>query len=192
MTGATHRLGGIAAGMIGAQVMFPQGAKTEIIIATITGAVLGSLIPDIDNSRSSISRKVPVISIVISLFQSLIRGASAMMPSKERKTVRGMVAHRGITHSLLMVVLTTIFLMTIGRLGLANQISVYPYFSLGIILGVLSHLILDMLAGGVPLFCPITNTRIAIARIKTGGLGEWIFRAAALLLLVRMIYNNFT
>ena len=46
------------------------------------------------------------------------------------------------------------------------------------IAGNLSHLILDMLSGGVPLLMPFSVARIRVCSFRTGGVVEWMWRFA--------------
>lgn len=191
MMAASHRLGGAAAGIMVAEVMLTGNSNLLLYAAAVSGAVLGSLIPDIDNSRSSISRSVPIVSGIVSVFQMIVRGIAVLLPlsKKEENHIRGVVGHRGITHSLTGCAITTILLMSIGVLLKTNAVAGYKIFSIGLIAGMLSHIFLDMFAGGAPLFCPITNKRVTLARVKTGGAVEWIIRLAAIVLFA-IIFKN--
>lgn len=188
MMAATHRLGGAAAGIALSGIFIRSGsggaAEGAILIA---GAVLGSLIPDIDNARSSISRKVPLARAITGLFQAAARGISNLLPSKGRKLVRGAVGHRGITHSLAMCLITAGALWGIGRQAGLDIYMGYRFFAAGLVAGIASHLVLDMFAGGVPLFCPVSNARVTLAHIKTGGVVEWLVRIASAALLAGVI-----
>ncbi len=189
MMAATHRLGGIAFGMATAEFML-QGEQNWILSAAMVGgSVLGSLLPDIDNSKSAISRKIPIVSLVVTIFQTIVRGIATLLPGKEEKHLRGVIGHRGITHSLSMVaIITTLIFMLLKISGASGQ--EFYFFSIGLPVGMLSHIILDMFAGGVPLFCPITNKRITLAHIKTGGAVEWVLRITAILVFVVILKNH--
>lgn len=176
MMAATHRLGGLAAGAAAAAVLHTEPLESGIIIA---GAVLGSLLPDIDNRNSSISRKWRVLSLAVTVGQAVIRGMSNLFPVKQKKYIRSLIGHRGITHSLVPVVALPLITVLVGySVGCAAE---GVYAALGLAAGILSHLLFDMLAGGVPLFMPFSVKRVTVANIKTGGVAEWLFRAALII-----------
>ena len=180
MMAVTHRLGGLAAGMIIVKLLEPDIYETGIVVA---GAVLGSLLPDIDNPHSSISRRWKLTSFFIALGQGIIRLLSRLLPRKQAGYISSMIGHRGITHSLIAVCLLPVPVILLGRaLGYLNA---GIYAALGIAGGILSHILFDMLAGGAPLLMPFTTKRIVLAKIKTGGLLEWVFRG---LLIVIFLY----
>lgn len=62
----------------------------------LSAAVLGSLIPDIDHSYSSISRKHRGISRIVGVLQMALRGIAALLPKKQAKYLKGTAGHRGI------------------------------------------------------------------------------------------------
>lgn len=47
---------------------------------------------------------------------------------------------------------------------------------IGMIAGNLSHLILDMLSGGVPLLIPFSVARIRVCNFRTGGIMDKLWR----------------
>lgn len=63
MTGATHILGGIAAGVIGSSMMGLEGVSAVSFICT---AIVGSLFPDIDLCTSKVGAKAKPVSFFIS------------------------------------------------------------------------------------------------------------------------------
>lgn len=184
MMAASHRLGGVAAGMLAADVLTsPDNVAGKAVL--LSAAVLGSLIPDIDHPRSSISRKHRGISVAVGIFQTLLRGIGNLLSRRQEQYVRGAAGHRGVSHSLFMAGLCTL-LVTAGAIALPAWKGMIFLASWGVGVGVLSHLFLDMLAGGVPLFFPFTMKRITLARIRTGGPLEWMVRllmAGALILM---------
>ncbi len=183
MMAPTHRLGGLAAGMAAMGILGPDTYLEAGLL--LGGAVLGSLLPDIDNGRSSISRRWSVVSLLVSLGQAFIRGLSGLLPGKPRGYVRSLIGHRGITHSLAAVALTAGLIVFVGHDFQVESVSCYT--ALGIGAGMLSHLLLDMLAGGIPLFMPFSVKRIRLGGLKTGGAGEWAFRGALVIVLVWLI-----
>lgn len=76
------------------------------------------------------------------------------------------LGHRGATHSLLAVLI--VFCVMGGVFG--GSVA-----TIGLTLGYLSHLLLDMLnPRGVPLFYPLTKDKYKIAKIRTGEWGEYV------------------
>ena len=81
--------------------------------------------------------------------------------------------HRTWTHTLLFAVSVPI---------LFNFAGLNEWFNIGLFVGILSHLVLDLFnPTGVPLFMPITKKKFRIAKIKTGGNGEIAFSVASVL-----------
>ncbi len=177
MTAVTHRLGGITIGVLLAQ-KYP-GTYTEQGML-IVSAVLGSLLPDIDHHNSYISNKAIGLRAGVGFIQGLMRFIAVFLPSKHEKRIKSMAAHRGLAHSLLVVVVAAF---------LAGLVS--KWCAIGIAAGIISHLILDMFSGGVPLFMPFTTRRVCIARIKTGGVIEWGIRTLWILIPVCIYYKRF-
>lgn len=180
MMAATHRLGGIAAGTALAVALKADVGETGILLA---GAVLGSLLPDIDNRNSTISYKIPLVSLLVTAGQAVIRGISCLFPRKQKNYIRSLIGHRGLTHSLLAAVLLPLLVSAACMAAGFSRIGLYV--AVGLLGGMLSHLCFDMLAGGAPLFMPLTTKRVVLAKIKTGGLVEWLFR---LLLVAIFVY----
>ena len=117
--------------------------KLLLFIVCFQSANLGSLLPDLDTKKSYISKKWPYLSKFI---------------SKRCK-------HRGFTHSLLFLVLLDIFLKFIVSIGENNIILIC--FAYGILLGYLSHIVLDLFTyEGVDLLFPL-GFNIKLSRIKT-------------------------
>lgn len=181
MTAATHRLGGAAAGMA-LSAWLPVNIAEGMLLVGM--AVLGSIIPDIDNPHSSISYKWRGVSWIVTISQTLIHGVSHLFPKKQAAYIRSLIGHRGFTHSLFSVaILTAGSLSWSAWAGLAQ---VGYYMAVGLAGGMLSHIVFDMLAGGVPLLIPFSTKRICLSHIKTGGVGEWIFRFNFILVLICM------
>lgn len=88
------------------------------------------------------------------------------------RVIKGVTGHRGFSHWLWTgAALTWLLLWPLGGWPLAA-----PFAA-----GYGSHLLLDALAGGVPLLWP---WRVTLARLKTGGRGDLWFGAAGLLIAV--------
>lgn len=179
MMAPTHRLGGIAAGIATATLIHTDTAGTLIILA---GALVGSIFPDIDNKNSRISYKMPITALIVSAGKYIVRIIASSLPRKKKQYVMSLIGHRGLTHSLIG---STIFPAIVILLGLLFKIKAgYVLLAgLSIFIGCLSHLILDMVSGGVPLFMPFSTDLYIIAKIKTGSNKEWIFRVCFVIIL---------
>lgn len=185
MMAASHRLGGAAAGMLVCSMLTaPDDIAGKTVI--VSAAVLGSLIPDIDNPHSSISRKYRGINAAVSVFQMLFRGFAELLPKKQEKFMKGAAGHRGASHSLFMLIVCVV-LVHMGGIFLPAWKDMITFAEWGIGAGVLSHLLLDMFAGGVPLLFPFTMRRITLAHIKTGGITEWLIRAGTAVILMMTV-----
>jgi inner membrane protein len=146
VTGKTHTICGVAAmGLI--VLLNPQnltlGGRELIPAAGLVTAGLGSLLPDIDIPNSKIGSKVKWL-------------------SKHLK-------HRGITHTLLIPVLTVFAMFTL-------TVPVVPSLLFGLAVGWTAHIAADMFnSKGVPLLWPVVRGRLSIASFKTRSWHEAVF-----------------
>lgn len=168
MTGKTHSATGFFAGLVISHYTGCPGAMT---LAMATGSVLGGLLPDIDNVHSQIGSRLPVVELIVHGCQRGIRLLSGILPRKLRENVRSMTGHRGLLHSLLVPAAMLLALPVIG-----NTNGIEKTFLIGMIAGNLSHLILDMLSGGVPLLIPFSVARIRVCNFRTGGIMDKLWR----------------
>lgn len=143
MMATTHRLGGIAVGAATASLLHADVAGTMILI---TGALIGSIFPDIDNKRSTISRKMPITALVVSAGRHLINAVTSSFPKEQKQYVKLLIGHRGFTHSLIGSIILPVIVILIGLL-LKLKMKYLLLAGLGIFSGCLSHLFLDMLSG---------------------------------------------
>lgn len=160
----THILGGVTAGLLVANYVL----KTPTIETTIlvSGAVVGSLIPDIDHRGSYISKRLKgVSSITSSIFK-----------------------HRGkATHSLSIpsLILFITYLLTVSYV---SNVILYKYLFFGVGSGIISHVLLDSLTThGVPLLYPIYKKNISFTNFSGGGLLEKVVFITLLLILAFII-----
>ncbi|MCM3716616.1 metal-dependent hydrolase [Alkalihalobacillus oceani] len=136
MTASTHQLTGLLFGLAAISLfqLFPPsfGNLTEAGVFFVL-VLFGSLLPDMDTPKSRLGAKVPLISYP--LFW--------------------LFGHRTWSHSLLFVIITAVTGFLVGL------VLHFPYYiSLGISIGVLSHVIGDyFFDGGVPLFHPLSKRR---------------------------------
>lgn len=172
MTGTTHKAAGVLAALVIQQQLEIDGTDSFVLLA---GAVFGSLMPDIDNVHSSIGKSFPVAEFLVHSCQKLIRILSYLFPRKAGKKIRSCIGHRGLLHSLLLPALLLVPLLFWGK-----HRSILVYAVSGMLIGILSHLLLDSLSGGVPLFMPVSLVRIRLASIHTGGVIEGVLRIGLL------------
>lgn len=150
MVAITHQTFGITFGL-GAILLlqlfgiYPSGVEETIIYFSLV--LLGSLLPDLDTPRSKLGRKLWPIAFIISIF----------------------VKHGTATHSLLFVVGV---IVTSGLIFGMLQLS--WFYTLGIGLGTLSHVVGDWLTkSGVPLLYPFRTERFkAPVTFRTSSLRE--------------------
>ena len=180
MMASTHRLGGLATG-IALSIALAHSPEEAALITGLS--ILGSLLPDIDNGNSSISWKLPLTRLIVAIGQFTVRFICHFLPKKISKPILCSIGHRGLSHSILGIVL--FFFLTAGisrSIGMETHITMLAASAISA--GVASHIVLDMLSGGSPLLCPIPTKRITLAHIKTGGVMEWVFRMAFLVVII--------
>ncbi|WWO95314.1 MAG: metal-dependent hydrolase [Candidatus Dasytiphilus stammeri] len=128
----------------------------------IPGAILTSLLPDIDHPKSLIGQRLKCLSYPIAYF----------------------FGHRGFTHSLLAVIVCSYLIKKILQLPLDIQY--------GMLMGYISHLTADWCtSAGIPLLWPLPwKFRVPLFHISTGKLPER-FLCLFFLLIVITIPSNF-
>ncbi|SDC31026.1 inner membrane protein [Candidatus Frackibacter sp. WG11] len=128
----------------------------------VLGAALGSLVPDLDQRNIKLSRKIPLLSWILKFLG---------------------IKHRGISHSILGIMITALFSLSLIRLKFINMVLVY-----GFLIGYLSHILMDLFnPGGVTLFWP-KNKRYSLGNIKVGKVAENLLFLVISSMLVLMIY----
>ena len=157
MTYFTHALGGAIAGSL---VMMAD----ELLI--FSGAVIGSLLPDIDHRKSKISRSsaaATVTSWITSLFTK----------------------HRGVLHTPFFIILTSL-VCGAGIIIIPGEVqTAVKLIMIGLIPGMWSHIILDTLnPGGIMWIYPLSRKYFNILSIKTGS----ILEAATAMMLAVLLY----
>lgn len=153
MTYVTHALGGAIAGS--AVIALSETGDKVAMAAIMTGAVFGSLLPDIDHTRSKISKS----------------SAAAQVASQ---AVAAVTKHRGFLHTPLFILVVATVLSIVMQLGLSSNVYHIAWLTyMGLIPGMLSHLLLDTCnPGGIMWLYPIKKKRFSILPIKTSSLGE--------------------
>lgn len=154
MTGRTHLTIGIATGLALASGLDAAPRDMGIIVLI---AIFGSLLPDADHPQSLISGWIPGMGAVSLFFR-----------------------HRGFTHSISFIFTFTVLLAFGFRAALGTD---FPqHLAAALLLGMLSHLIADMLTPfGVPLLLPFSGRAFKLAPgivlrlIKWTGLESLVF-----------------
>lgn len=167
MNGHTHQVGAI----LSASILLPTVIQNESLASSLKGAIflggalIGGLLPDADMQNSTMGKRIYPVAWPMYLLRSVLRLVAVFIP--KFKAFTKTLGHRGISHSpfLWIVVLLPACILSNGSLRV---------FFLGMALGVLSHLLLDIISGGIPLLLPFSSKRVHIpgVRIKTGSWGE--------------------
>lgn len=165
----THVIGGISASLIAnylivekSIITLPENNKLIVAPILIAGAVVGSLLPDLDHSKSFLGGRLKIISKPINLI----------------------FGHRGITHSLSFWITAIITLLLYGKNYVSDgSYDTYLLLIMGIGIGGFSHLFLDSLTKlGIPIFYPFSKYRLSLMSFTTGGIGEKVFSLFLLLI----------
>lgn len=136
MTGKTHASCGLLVGVCLSQ---EYGVSIETVII-ISASVIGSLIPDICHTKSTIGRKLPIISHLINF----------------------VFGHRTFTHSLLFMIILYIALSVIG-VPTAYTVA----FITGVASHILLDF---MTTTGVSIFYPVKERFSSPISVRTGGI----------------------
>ncbi len=162
MIGKTHMAGGLLSGLacchtinLGLLPFVSSEPLTVSEIALFTGiAIFGSLVPDIDTRTSKMGRKAGAVSSIISVS----------------------FGHRTLFHSPLFVLLVCL----LGIMFIPQQ----KVYIAALVVGMLSHLLLDMLnRKGIPLLWPLPK-KYHIASVQTGSITDKYIMFALLALSV--------
>jgi inner membrane protein len=152
MLGRNHIIVGIGL-YLGADHFLGTGWTRPGLVNCLATAALGSLVPDLDSSRSHLGRRLWPLSW----------------------TVSALAGHRGFTHSLLAGLLVF--------LGLALGSRLYPEWGSCLVafgIGYASHVLADWFTTeGVPLFWPNRKRFRCPLSFRTGGFGELFFSLLA-------------
>ncbi|WP_312651892.1 metal-dependent hydrolase [Aminipila sp.] len=165
MNYVTHSLGGVAAGL----VIVSAGNITDPVQQStiMTGAILGSLFPDIDHRQSWIGHKLPIAADILA----------------------GLFKHRGAIHTPVFVLIVSIILGMLNWGWLHDLNYLATYFIKGFIPGMVSHLILDTLnVQGIMWLWPISTKRVHVLSIRTNSMME----AVVCIVLAACLYGQYT
>lgn len=139
----THVVGGLALGYVvfsNANALNVNLMDSKSLIIAGAGLVIGSLFPDIDHHNSFLSRKVRPLSWISSKI----------------------LKHREFTHSIAGTFLVYYLLkLILNKIGV--DILLGDIFLKSFIIGIISHILLDMLTvAGVVLFYPLSKVRVGV------------------------------
>lgn len=168
MTGKTHIVAGFLSGeLLSVYLGFPI---VTVPAGLIVGAsMIGSLVPDIDHAKSTIST------------------SNAVTKSVSR-AVTSVSKHRGFVHTPVFVFLVVALLSLTSLLGrpLGWQMA------LGFAVGMISHLLLDSLnPTGIMWLWPILVEPVHFAAIRTSSKLERLFRAVLVIVSVVITWHLF-
>lgn len=155
MEGKTHIAGGLAAGAI----YLNLGGTVDQEVLFLGSLVLGSLLPDIDHTGSSIGRKVPLLDNVISF----------------------VFGHRSFTHSLLFLALSYLIFKQVSwpeSIELGLWLGMFSHMLLDM-----------LTKQGIKFLWPIKTNIGVPGGINTGGAFESLFFGVCLLYLGYAGYN---
>ena len=145
MRGITHLVAGVVAGA--ATTILINTDSTGISCGVFIATTVGSIFPDIDNTKSMIGKRVKPISFLLNKA----------------------FGHRGFVHSPCNLICIASIVGVL--LSIFGQTSYLPIL-LGFAIGFMLHLLLDAITkGGVPFLYPFSRKRFNFTTIKTGGIG---------------------
>ena len=187
----SHAIGGLALGVATTSILYQSNVFTSpsnIVLSLMGGALVGSLIPDIDHPNSYISKRFVVLSWITNLFLWLIKGITSLLlfisfwlKENQKQEILKMFEHRGIFHTLLFAFLLTFL---VGLIPINEEI--LKMLQLGFLVGYLSHLLMDMLTvSGVKILFPITTHTFhyPLIRLHTGKMLDEIIASSIFIFL---------
>lgn len=192
MTGRTHLLGGLLAGMV-ISTVFPTTHPLALVVA----ATLAGPLPDIDHPGSTYGRYIPLPGVVVSGgkmegwrpqlgFHRPNAGRAGRMYYGSR-----VLWHRGPTHSVFITALFGVLLWAVLHV-------LYPSLALSVSLGAtagyLSHILLDLLnVSPLALWWPFRKrgVRFWFPRIRVGSFAEKLI-SVVMAVAVVILAGNYT
>ena len=188
MMSHTHISGSILIASYLSPLLIPDNPSGVVVGIFYGGNIIGSILPDIDTPYSKLGRLFYPLLWPLYLFQRLSKHISGKLYK--------IVKHKGVLHWLsLWIVLCTLAYPSI--LAMCNNFfdkivgqSIMALF-VGLMSGIMSHIILDLFAEGVYLFAPFSMKKMVLPlRVRTGGTREHlIFIAILIFLVVRFNLN---
>jgi len=165
MTAITHQRAGLLSGLLTHHLFILPFysdinfySKLFMITLFCVSTTIGSLLPDIDMADSQIGSFFPFFS----------------------RTIAKKFKHRTITHSFFSLLFFILLLALAPRLDVGSDF--YTIIILGLMVGHISHILLDILTPqGICLFYPIKK-KISLGKLRTGAFGESLLNRILLLL----------
>ena len=164
MLGRTHEIGAVAAALTIAPVI-TDSSSIYMTAGFIVCAAIGGLLPDADTPNSKIGHRIFPLAWPAYLLRAILRLIGKVI--RPIGNLTKILAHRGIFHS--PFIWTILFLACLFAADDSCHIYIY-----GTMIGIASHLLLDYIAGGIPLLLPFTKKRFRFPlSVKTGGAMEF-------------------
>ncbi|MCR4658461.1 MAG: metal-dependent hydrolase [Lachnospiraceae bacterium] len=164
-------------------IWLPQDASLPLAVCFTVSCCYGGLLPDADIPHSTAGKHLRFLLWPLYLFKKMLLILGFFIrPLKKIGTALG---HRGLFHSPLFHTMIFAILSALFR-GWSEWINCILS---GLYFGVLSHLLLDLFSGGIPLFAPFSMKRQRPAiTFKTGSFLEVIFNLVFVLVSIYMLY----
>ena len=191
MMGKTHQAAAVSVVLLSAphvsQVVEPSLPISPTILL-VGSAMFGALLSDGDTPKSKLGRRLFFLFFPYYLLQWFVKVLSLFIP--RLKKVSKVIGHRGIAHD---PCLWLIFSLPFFLYCIVKEERSWLLILIGLMIGVLSHLFLDYLSGGVPVYLFKKGRLKAPIFIETGSGLEMVIFVFLLLvnvLLIKEMYLN--
>lgn len=172
MMGKTHQAAAVTVVLLSAphisEVVMPSLPVSSTLILA-GAAMIGALLPDGDTPRSKLGRKLFFLLFPYYLLQWFVKLLSFFIP--RLKKVSKVIGHRGIAHD---PCLWLTFSLPFFLYYIVKEERSWLFVLIGLMIGILSHLFLDYLSGGIPVYLFKKERLKAPIYIETGSVGEMI------------------
>lgn len=201
MKGKTHFAAGLftgSAALVLSQNVVPElstlsiGLVTGVTTTLFTAA--SARLPDIDEKNSTIGRRLWFISWPIYILKWIVN-IICLIPTlfgiRAFRNISQAVDHRGFTHYPATWLVITFFSSLYGfyvyglRLSACYRLLLLAP-AIGLVLGILSHILLDLISGKIALLAPFSFKRYGIVLIAYNSILEHIFRLGLYLATVKI------
>ena len=163
-------------------IWLPQDTTIPLAVCFVVASCYGGLLPDADIPHSTAGKHLRLLLWPFYLLKKLLLILGHVI--KPLAKIGTAFGHRGLFHSPLFHTLIFVILsaMLPGDEWLRCILS-------GLYIGVLSHLLLDLFSGGIPLFAPFSMKRQRPAiTFKTGSFLEAAFNLFFILISIYMLH----